>query len=116
MTERQILVSAIAKAVDNGYIKEIDGEEAFLGTKNCFGSRLYWSTKKYPRAEGFYVQNVFDLIYSHDFAKALWGNDDDRESGGDFSPQAFIKQPLWKSMLQQMVIAEDPIKYLGDNI
>lgn len=39
---------------------------------------------------------IFAIIYDHGFAQALWGDD-------------------MFSHLQRMVIAEDPIMYLGEN-
>ncbi len=39
--------------------------------------------------------NMFSIIFSHDFAKAFWGEEGD-----------------WKYNLQQMVIRKEPIKYL----
>ncbi len=52
-----------------------------------------------------------DIIFDHKFAKALWGDE----------PLHRIKltEPLmenWGYHLQQMVIADDPIAYLGQNI
>lgn len=65
------------------------------------------------------------IIFNHDFAKALWGTGDtpnklywDRKyASGTGGPEydAFDGE-LWEFHLQQMVIAPDPLKYLGDNI
>lgn len=67
---------------------------------------------------------IYELIFNHDFAKAIW-----RESMN--TDKTFVKldtpqkngreyllnvKPNWKYHLQQMVIAEDPLKYLGDNL
>lgn len=52
--------------------------------------------------------DIAHIIFDHDFAKALWGeqhHDDD-----EYQPYN------WCYHLQQMVIAEDPIQYLGENI
>lgn len=49
------------------------------------------------------------FIFNHDFAKALWGEHEPTDYGtGAWQP--------WEYHLQQMVIAEDPIEYLGENI
>lgn len=50
------------------------------------------------------------ILFNHDFAKALWG-----EVPNSGYLKAANKIP-WKYHLQQMVIADDPIKYLGENI
>lgn len=54
------------------------------------------------------------IIFNHDFAKALWG-----EEPCEFDPNMIITSapPMeWIFHLQRMVVAEDPIKYLGENI
>lgn len=59
-------------------------------------------------------QRTDDLIYWHDFAKALWGETDttpEQMYGG--SNRHTVN---WKWHLAEMVIAPDPIKYLGENI
>lgn len=60
------------------------------------------------------------LLFDHDFAKALWG--DWIQKKNVYSVDDALKNnhdgllPKYKFHLQQMVIAEDPIKYLGENI
>ena len=51
------------------------------------------------------------LLFSHAFAKALWGEDKTYPGGQEKSELL-----SWQYHLQQMVISEDPIKYLGENI
>jgi len=68
----------------------------------------------------------FAIIFSHDFAKAFWGEKkcywlkggydnydkeiEDLESGD--SQDWYQVLPKWQYHLQQMVISEDPVKYL----
>jgi len=63
------------------------------------------------------------IIFNHDFAKALWG--DLPEIAYQYHKSIFRKDDQliisgarlrWQYHLQQMVIADDPIKYLGENI
>jgi len=54
------------------------------------------------------------VIFNHDFAKALWGEEDAHEKFG-LSADVTIC-PLWQYHLQQMVVADNPIKYLGENL
>lgn len=71
------------------------------------------------------IDNCKLFIFDHDFARALWG-DKPYETGMFYngSPDAFFANsdlveevvPVWQHHLQQMVIANDPIKYLGENI
>lgn len=60
---------------------------------------------------------VWMVIFNHDFAKALWGEE---YIGWDISDVYFKKHRIasqaWQFHLQQMVIADDPIEYLGENI
>lgn len=50
---------------------------------------------------GLQEDNYRKWIFSHDFAKAFWGEE---------KPKVPIT--LWQHHLQQMVLEEDPIKYL----
>ena len=52
---------------------------------------------------------IYNIIFGKDFAKALWPS---RKP-----VLATVRlQYEWEKHLQQMVIADDPIKYLGENI
>jgi hypothetical protein len=65
------------------------------------------------------VYSVTGLIFNHDFAKALWPGDEIVYRAEVFETPDGIGDEylaLWEIRLQQMVISEDPIKYLGDNI
>jgi hypothetical protein len=60
------------------------------------------------------------IIFNHDFAKALWGEskpiDIGRRDAGGYKT---FGQPMsigWQEHLRDMVIADDPIKYLGDHL
>lgn len=62
---------------------------------------------------------LFEIIYQHNFAKALWGERDviiSRYVQGN-GRQIYGKEIYgWEMHLQQMVIAPDPIEYLGEHI
>ena len=85
MNKERILESAINKAVKNGYKWEIGA----------------WMGDPYEALvrDGMY----FNIIFSHDFAKAFWG--DNRKTNG-------INRPDWQFHLQQMVLEKEPLKYL----
>lgn len=67
-----------------------------------------------------YSYSLYSIIFSPSFAKALWGDKlcrlDTIFTGfdGPIKKQSNIK--YWQYHLQQMVISDYPIKYLGDNI
>lgn len=96
MTNEQILKKAIEKANKNGYKAkgwefQLDSIDALLKSKT-----------------------YFILIFSHDFAKAFWGEEevyDDNNvepgTGGDY-----YVRPKWQIHLQQMVLEEQPLQYL----
>ncbi len=97
LSNREVLIKAVEEAIKNGWDVPYDAQMVV----STFG--------------------MLEIIYDHDFAKALWGSDEqDRQPVGfggdedDYSCNIFISD--WQYHLQQMVISEDPITYLGDNI
>lgn len=104
MTNQEILTKAIQKAIDGGFNPGAseNGEPAQV----TFTRRM--------------MQDLFfrqALIYNHDFAKALWGKGKPKEMTYFSTGTKYTNHVKgWKHHLQQMVIAEDPIKYLGDNL
>ena len=122
LSDKEILEKAIQKAIDGGWrgdILDIKVEAQDDGLV-----RLYWDNTEW---------SVLDIIFNHDFAKALWGEklldiyyDDNSNNyehmGGKlnypYNEGAGMEYTVasWKFNLQQMVISDDPVKYLGDNI
>lgn len=101
MNNEEILRKAIEKAIKNGY-------------PPTWGYPMF-------NLEGKMVSPDYNVIYSHDFAKAFFGGQDYDYYIEDI--HAFSKSDLdlkegrvrgkaWQYHLQQMVITEDPIKYL----
>ena len=126
MPKKEILEKAIQKAIDGGW--------------DCFGFKHYIvdQTGKFVVFDNFLVDQeetwretvgitrlTMDIIFNHDFAKALWGDDQMSVDYADLNgADAYYEgstdglgreMPAWMHHLQQMVIAEDPIKYLGEN-
>lgn len=64
---------------------------------------------------------LYEIIYQHSFAKALWGESPHdlfiigKEGNGNFT-SVNHPMPSWAYYLQHMVTANDPIKYLGENM
>lgn len=103
LTQSQKLGALLDKAVDNGF------------KSSRLTSATAWQTllRDYSLEEIDY----FELIFNHDFAKALWGDnpkiwetDDSYLDNDDPSDNGFIWN--WQYHLQQAVIAEDPIVYM----
>ena len=114
MSDKKILEKAIQKAIDGGWGLPDYG-------------MAYNFSPKYNHRE-FYTNA--DFIFQHDFAKALWGE-------AEYEPDCLCGYPKvtephsildgnvhgywakkygYEHHLQQMVIADDPIAYLGENI
>lgn len=95
MSNQEILEKAIQKAIDSGWE---DGKSVDMAD---FAPILEHDP---------FILPIKGLIFNHDFAKALWG--DGFLGKGD----ATLYKPAWAYHLKEMVIAEDPIKYLGENL
>lgn len=103
MTDHEIIRKAVDKASKNGYTGWKSFVPAFPPLKvkskrkleELFGATLLFHKEK--------------IIYSHDFAKAFWG-----EKGHVRKYLDGIKmEPIaWKYHLQEMVILEEPMEYL----
>ncbi len=131
MTNQQILERAIHKAIDGGW----KGVRSSYGTGTSFyyprEELLEWQWNETGRIfhdgeyEDYESVNVEAIIFDHDFAKALWGEYEMRVRKAVTTQSEETMYPVlrprvvnmgWRHHLQQMVLAEDPIKYLGENI
>lgn len=121
MDNKEILEKAIQKAIDGGWVPV--GGAAWCDAEGCtfHDKPTLWSAgepEEYPR--------TYEIIFNHDFAKALWGEelkrivigaelaDGEEEWGVPWNIDEEV--PNWQYHLSQMVIAPDPIKYLQENI
>jgi len=114
MTNKQILETAIQKAIDGGW--------------GGFNMNAPWSVDftghflHHEIAGEEFMSHIYRYIFDHSFAKALWPGEDSVYASeiyrspvdGDAGFDEYLT--LSEYHLQQMVIAEDPIKYLGENI
>lgn len=113
MTNQQILEKAIQKAIGGGWkALQLNGAEHWLEATpehRTEDVRMMIVIGSKTHSESFR-----NTIYDHDFAKALWGEE---MQNHEFRKKAFGEyRPAWQGHLMQMVIAEDPIKYLGENL
>lgn len=113
MVNKEILKKAIEKAENNSYTCPI-GMEWFNDEIEFDDLELYggtWDTYSHF--------SVRDILFDHDFGKAFWGENEietnilDKES---VSRRDSLYDYKWQSAyeyhLQQMVLEQDPIKYL----
>lgn len=107
MKNQEILKKAIEKAMENGYNVEYIGnycvEDFFIEGRcnyhdyDCFASRV-------DDVDSF---SLSDFIFSHDFCKAFFG-EEERVISDDHGIMS-----KWQWNLAEMVLEEDPIKYLA---
>lgn len=115
MTNQEILTKAIQKAIDNGYSM---GSLAW----EIRGNAVYFIGNVTEIREDFAT-----FIFNHDFAKALWHLYIDCDcshegcncgcyacTGWERTSNGEVYE--WQHHLQQMVLADDPIKYLGEHL
>lgn len=100
MTNQEILEKAITKAKANGYD---------LGDFSVDGEYVKWKIDAYNNV----IRNWESVVFSHDFAKALWG---EKLRPRQVTTSLQIVEPAWEYHLQQMVIAADPAEYLSEHI
>lgn len=128
MANQEILEKALQKAIDGGFGMNAwkNWEKAWLQTDD-YGYEIRISKGKNEKSIGWFPSE-YDIIFNHDFAKALWGEE-------ELSDLCLCGQPRdthpmmtlvkhgnaynnrgWKYHLQRMVIDPNPIEYLGRHL
>lgn len=116
MTNKQILEKAIQKAIDGGWkYKEFMFDYKYPNFKKTWTGNIIIAKSKDSTAVNI---NYIELFFNHDFAKALWGEElvQNRDYSKTITDDTDWIVTSWQYHLMQMVISEDPIKYLGENI
>lgn len=115
MSNQEILEKAIRLAIDGGWKYQGKALEVYENGSVFLMDALDGDGKLLVEEPDYW--NI--IIFNHDFAKSLWG-DRNIELGevetSDGSFHLTVPAPAWKYHLQQMVISEDPIKYLGEHL
>lgn len=116
MTNQEILEKAIQKAIDGGWMplkttRPVVGWGADYSDAFDEGEGVLIRALHARSNADYSFYSLRELIYNHDFAKALWGTE--IEDPTDWPNE---QQQEWQYQLKEMVIADDPIKYLGENI
>lgn len=109
MNSQDILEAAIQKALDRGW-------QPGVVTTGSSKDRARYVVKR--------PGQLYEILFNHDFARALWGEEElycqpcgrRHEGYGDCDMGTGNSQPAYLFHLQQMVIADDPIRYLGENL
>jgi hypothetical protein len=119
VTNQEILTKAIQKAIDGGWndYNSLESLQLITNTANTVTLKGWVEyVDEGGNSDESQTNITFhykELIFNHDFAKALWGEDRIEEPVYRLTSVAI---PGWHYHLQQMVIADDPIAYLGQNI
>ena len=107
MKDNEILANAIDKAIANGFVYTKQQRE-------IFSQHLVLAL-----FESSINPIVYGIIFSHSFSKAFWGESKEvRTKNGAYDVRDSMSltckslEYAWEYHLQQMVIQEDPIKYL----
>jgi len=111
MTNKQIVKKAIEKAIKNGYANHLDKARKALFIFEVMDKL-----------------SAFDIIFSHDFAKAFFGEEEwweeSHDNGKTWEETCF--EPVacrcmghlskyhhnWKYHLSEMSLEEEPLKYI----
>lgn len=156
MNNEEILTKAIQKAIDGGWDIFQHRKDTVPPWYVVAGGQMptpkvveAWVPKNSLLICGVDQDYYFvweHILFNHDFAKALWGEETERfwecpnydecyhriewykhnetqmhcpadgRKVKDVTHSKPVYEQKWADQLQQMVIAGDPIKYLGDNI
>lgn len=118
MTNQEILTKAIKKAIAGGWTvnnwTDCDDFEWRLDVDTEYEIENLCMVVT-GMGEEFYL-GTHNIIFDHDFAKALWGETVDLFPAYNHMSDTLEPHRAWQYHLQAMVIAEDPIKYLGENL
>ena len=90
---------------------------------NPFEMQMHLMVLENTKDRDQYMHYLRGVIFNHDFAKALWGEPYvcsncgkplNQHHEGVAGHSYTVSE--WRYHLQQMVIAPDPIKYLGEHL
>jgi len=119
MTNEQILKKAIEGVMKNGY-KLVDENENWKIDVNQPDKEnkdpIPWIVRSWKNEDE--IIHPFDIIFSHDFAKAFWGEEKVPTSDNlIMEKNGTIKgnisyRPAWKAHIQRMVLEKEPLKYI----
>lgn len=118
MTNQEILTKAITLAIAGGWKQVLLKPKMRHWNEN---GELYYTNDwcvENDVDDTPAIEFVNDIIFNHFFAKSLWGEryESFKVYLNPKKPEVYLIQKSWQGHLQQMVIANDPIKYLGENI
>ena len=127
MKDKEVLQKAIEKAIKNGFVPNYKPFSWFPKDVKVSKQQIIFLESKKPRLNNHSIEILLtfnndslildkirtdeNIIFSHNFAKAFWGEDDwilSVNKDGEMGVES-IKE--WQYHLQQMVLEENPINY-----
>lgn len=108
---QEILRKAIEGAIENNYklpFEKVSNAEIFNRFRVEIDFDITISTNFSIVADRY---SYYKVIFSHDFAKAFFGDESINKRPGEF-PGDYVS--AWEYYLQEMVLEEDPILYLNE--
>lgn len=122
MNNKDILISILEKAINNGYncawwlceFNVCDSKGDGLYFSECANlkvalEKLDWHKKTFNKRPAKLwinpkIEFYYQIIFSHEFAKAFWGE--------DFYEITDARRRKWQYHLHQMILEKEPLKYL----
>ena len=108
MTKEAKFKKIIEKALNNGW----DGFDGVTINSIEDIDDIYFDDYNYVIKVSNCYANHMEVIFSHKFAKAIWGEEKVTGLIGD----EYYEYPNWQHHLQQAVISDDPIDYYYKNM
>lgn len=108
MTPQEILTKAVQKAIEGGWNVETVGafSDWKIDENGLYDNRDYYVTERVTPLE---------IIFNHDFAKSIWS--DAMDAGWSYYEDGRLRElKKWEWHLMYMVLADDPIGYLGGHL
>lgn len=113
MTKKDILQKAIEKAKQKGF------KLPYIKLEYSVYDRYQSLICLYETEKDYSWYGFKDIIFSHDFAKAFWGEEEHNWNGTSqcsrcryYSEWGEDHSYCWEYHLQQMVLEKEPLKYL----
>lgn len=82
--------------------------------KNKWNAKAYLVADSFLQEKGLASDTFMIFIFSHDFAKTFWGEDEVKVYEGEIREDfGTLFQDRWEFHLAEMVLEENPIDYLA---
>ena len=108
MTRQTKLQKLIEIAAENGWDLFYEERVEYKNFEWYVSRDKFYYTRSYNTHPDEY--SFFDVLFSHDFAKAIWGEEQHR-----FGRNIVGTLKEWEWRIQEAVISDDPLEYYWKN-